>query len=86
MAKLFTPESFENHFSRQVKNCTHAGVKIVAERPRGGMAEVTYIEHIHNGAELLSYYSKSVFIMENNGWKILKEHREICKNAISVNI
>lgn len=85
MAKLFTEDSFAEHFTTQTKNCTHAGVKIVAEKSRGTMVEVTYMEYINDGDVLITYYSKTVFVDEDDRWKILKEQREIRKNAISVN-
>lgn len=86
LARLFTPDSFAEHFPKQIKNCSHAGITMVSEKTRGAMAEVKYIEHILEGRDILAYYSKTILIAEDGGWKILKEQREVRKNAISVNI
>lgn len=83
LCRFFSEESFSEHFSKQTAGCTHAGVKIVNEQEKGGLAEVKYIEYIHEGTSLVSYYSKTALVTEDGQWKILRESREVRKNAIT---
>ncbi len=84
MCRLFTEDSFDEHFTRQVKNSMHAGLKIIDENVKSNLAEVKYIEYIHDEGMLLTYYSKTSMVKEENRWKILKEIREIKKHPMEV--
>ena len=83
MCKLFNEDTFEEHFIKHTKDTVHAGIKIVNEKSKGSLAEVSYIEYIHAEGNLLTYYSKTAMVSEEGHWKILKEMREIKKQAVS---
>jgi len=76
LRKMFDEKSFAEHFGVLSANSEHAGVKIVNEQIRGSLAEVKYVEYVRQGENLVTYYSKTTFVNENDDWRISKEKRE----------
>ena len=78
---VFTDEQFFcSHFAKLKNTQRHAGLKIVKEREKGNLAEVTFIEYFHDGRSVATYYSRAVFTLVNGAWKITKETRETAQD------
>lgn len=76
LRRIFSEEEFCSHFGLLTKDSVHAGLQIVSENIKTGLAEVKYIERIVEKGELTTYYSKTVLALEDDRWRILKEDRE----------
>ncbi|MBC7196300.1 MAG: hypothetical protein H5U39_03490 [Deferribacterales bacterium] len=69
---------YAEHFKTILSNLTHSGIKIITEQTKHKLSEVKYVEHfvdIRN--ELLTYYCKSYFKMQDEQWLIFKEIKEL---------
>ncbi|UOD35484.1 hypothetical protein DSN97_03915 [Deferribacteraceae bacterium V6Fe1] len=69
---------YAEHFKNVLSNLTHSGIKIISEQTKHKLSEVKYIEHfVDNQNELLIYYCKSYFKIQDGEWLIFKEIKEL---------